>query len=219
MHRIRNLFVRQLLDPVPGLEFYPDPHHRYRYKGEWLPYTVTQVLDHDLKPIVREFFEKTKHGPDGWKVRGDFVHKNWADYLKGKDLVYDEKWAPWIDTLLAEPLLQDITPLAVEQPLLNTIKRVGGTPDAIFVKGDDIYIADLKTVGKKERVSSRKPALAQLGAYLEFAASCYHGVYVTKLVTIIAGPGKCKVRFSELQQATDAWQDAWGRFSVLQPDF
>ncbi len=100
-----------------------------------MPYTVTQVLDHDLKPIVREFFEKTKHGPDGWKVRGDFVHKNWADYLKGKDMTYDEKWAPWIDTLLAEPLLQDITPLAVEQPLLNTIKRVGGTPDAIFVKG------------------------------------------------------------------------------------
>ena len=74
---------------------------------------------------------------------------------------------------LAEPLLQDITPLAVEQPLVNTIKRVGGTPDAIFVKGDDIYIADLKTVSKKEGVSSRKEALPQLGAYLEFAASCY----------------------------------------------
>ena len=59
----------------------------------------------------------------------------------------------------------------------------------------------------------------QLGAYLEFASSCYPGVYVTKLVTIIAGPGKCKVRFSELEQATEAWIDSWGRFPVLQPDF
>ena len=82
-----------------------------------------------------------------------------------------------------------------------------------------MYIADLKTVSDKKGVSSRKAATAQLGAYQEFAASCYPGVYVTKLVTIIAGPGKCKVRFSELEQATDAWQDAWGRFSVLQPDF
>ena len=188
-----------LLDRVPGLEFYPSIH-RYRYKGEWLPYTVTQVLDHDLKPFLR-------------------AHKVFANHLRGEGSIHDDKWSPWIDTLLAEPLLQDITPLAVEQPLVNTIKRVGGTPDAIFVKGDDIYIADLKTVSKKEGVSSRKEALPQLGAYLEFAASCHHGVYVTKLVTIIAGPGKCKVRFSELEKATDAWQDAWGRFSVLQPDF
>jgi len=211
--------VRQLLDPVPGLEFYPDPHHRYRYKGEWLPYTVTQVLDHDLKPFLRAQFEKTKDGPDGWKARGDAIHKVFANHLRGEGSIHEDKWSPWIDTLLAEPLLQDITPLAVEQPLVNTIKRVGGTPDAIFIKGDDIYIADLKTVSKKEGVSSRKEALPQLGAYLEFAASCYPGVYVTKLVTIIAGPGKCKLRFSELEQATDAWQDAWGRFSVLQPDF
>ena len=48
-----------MLKSVPGLEFYGDPHHRYRYKGEWLPYTVTQVIDHDLKPFLRAQFEKT----------------------------------------------------------------------------------------------------------------------------------------------------------------
>ena len=74
LQRIRNPFVRQLLDPVPGLEFYP-LIHRYRYKGEWLPYSVTQVIDHDLKPFLRAQFEKTKDGPDGWKARGDAVHK------------------------------------------------------------------------------------------------------------------------------------------------
>ena len=100
---------------------------------------------------MRAQFEKTKDGPDGWKARGDAIHKVFANHLaQGEGSIHDDKWTPWIDTLLAEPLLQDITPLAVEQPLLNTIKRVGGTPDAIFVKGDDIYIADLKTVSKKK---------------------------------------------------------------------
>lgn len=208
-----------LLYPVPGLEFYGDPHHRYRYKGEWLPYTVTQVLDHDLKPFLRAQFEKTKDGPDGWKARGDAVHKVFASHLRGEGSVHQDKWSPWIDTLLAEPLLQDITPLAVEQPLLNTIKRVGGTPDAIFVRGNDVYIADLKTVSDKKGVSSRKAATAQLGAYQEFLASCYPGVYATKLVTIIVGPGRVKVRESSPEEATAAWLDSWGRFSVLQPDF
>ncbi len=211
--------MRQLLDPVPGLEFYGDPHHRYRYKGNWLPYSVTQVISHDLSPFLRAKFEETKDGPNGWKVRGKAIHEVFANYVLGEAPVFDDKWAPWIDTLLAEPLLQDITPLAVEQPLLNAIKGVGGTPDAIFAKGDDIWIADLKTVSEKTNVSAGKEALPQLGAYLEFASSCYPGTYVTKLVTITAGHGKCKIRFSDLEQATEAWLACWGRFEATLPDF
>ena len=209
-----------MLPDVPGLVFY-ELAHRYRLWDEWLPYCVTEVLSQDVSPAAIAAMEKTRHGADGWEARGKAVHLDFANLMRGIDYPQKERWKPWTDALRAEPLLQGVEPLAVEQPLLNKIKRCGGTPDAIFKTADNrVFIADVKTVSDKKYVSGRKAATAQLGAYLEFASSCYHGkVWITDLCTIVVGPGKTKVKFSDPAEATNQWLDSWGRFEARLPNW
>ena len=127
MRRIRKAFVRQLLDPVPGLEFFPLVH-RYRLFGEWLPYNVSTVLSYDMSPTQRAAIERTKDGPDGWAERGRTIHRVLCDeFLQGEGSIYDEKWTPWIEPLLDEPLFKGVETLATEYAVCDKIKRVGGS--------------------------------------------------------------------------------------------
>ena len=106
--------MRQLLDPVPGLEFYP-LQHKYRLNGEWLPYNVSTVLSFDMSPTQRAAIERTKDGPDGWAERGRTIHRVLCEeFLRGEGSIYDEKWAPWIEPLLDEPLFKGVQTLATE---------------------------------------------------------------------------------------------------------
>ena len=74
-----------MLEPVPGLEFFPGPH-RYRMDGLWVPHSVTQVLSFDMSPSKREAIERTKGGPDGWEARGNAVHSALDQYLSAMKL-------------------------------------------------------------------------------------------------------------------------------------
>ncbi len=106
--------MRQPLDPVPGLEFYP-LQHKYRLNGEWLPYNVSTVLSFDMSPTQRAAIERTKDGPDGWAERGRTIHRVLCEeFLRGEGSIYDEKWAPWIEPLLDEPLFKGVQTLATE---------------------------------------------------------------------------------------------------------
>ena len=151
--RIRKSFVRQLLDPVPGLEFYP-LQHRYRLWGEWLPYNVSNVLSFDMSHSVqRAAIERTKDGPDGWAVRGKTIHRVLCDeFLLGHDPVYDEKWAPWIEPLLEQPLFKG-GDTGAEYAVCDKIKRVGGSFDFLLRTTDPndkrVILGDLKTVSSK----------------------------------------------------------------------
>ena len=42
-----------MLEPIPDLEFDPSAH-RYRYLGEFLPYSVTGVLSYDMPEHVKQ---------------------------------------------------------------------------------------------------------------------------------------------------------------------
>lgn len=221
LQRIRNPFVRQLLDPVPGLEFYGDPHHRYRYLGEWLPYNVSSVLSFDMSSTQRAAIERTKDGPDGWAERGSTIHRVLCDeFLLGHGSVYDEKWAPWIEPLLDEPLFKGVETLATEYAVCDKIKRVGGSLDFLLRVPDDkrVILGDLKTVSSKKGVSSRRPATAQLQAYRSFLAVHHPLLVVTDLVTVVCGPDKTRIINSD-PEGWEEWEDAWGRFNATLPDF
>ena len=218
LRRIRNPFVRQLLDPVPGLEFYP-LIHRYRLFGEWLPYNVSKVLSFDMSPSQRAAIERTKDGPDGWAERGRTIHRVLCDeYLLGHDSLYDEKWAPWIEPLLDEPLFKGVETLATEYAVCDKIKRIGGSLDFLLRDDKRVILGDLKTVSSKKGVSSRRPATAQLQAYRSFLSVHEPSLLVTDLVTVVCGPDRTKVISSD-PEGWQEWEDAWGRFNATLPDF
>ena len=220
LRRIRKPFVRQLLDPVPGLEFYP-LQHKYRLNGEWLPYNVSTVLSFDMSPTQRAAIERTKDGPDGWAERGKTIHRVLCEeFLLGEGSIYDEKWAPWIEPLLNEPLFKGVETLATEYAVCDKIKRIGGSFDFLLRVHDDnrVILGDLKTVSSKKGVSSRRPATAQLQAYRSFLATHHPSLVVTDLVTVVCGPERTRIINSD-PEGWQEWEDAWGRFNATIPDF
>ena len=218
LQRIRNPFVRQLLDPVPGLEFY-ELQHKYRLNGEWLPYNVSTVLSWDMSPAQRAAIERTREGPDGWEIRGWTLHRVLKRHLLGEPDIVDDRWTPWIEPLLDQPLFKGVEVLAVEYPICDKIKRVGGSLDFLLRRGDSVILGDLKTVSSKKVVSSRKPATAQLAAYQSMLASLHPRLMITDLVTVVCGPERTRIINSDAETAWQQWEEAWGRFHATQPDF
>ena len=222
LQRIRKSFVRQLLDPVPGLEFY-ELQHKYRLDGEWLPYNVSTVLSWDMPAAQRAAIERTKEGPDGWEIRGRTLHRVLERHLLGEPDIVDDRWTPWIEPLLDQPLFKGVEVLAVEYPICDKIKRVGGSLDFLLRPTDPddnrVILGDLKTVSSRQGVSSRKPATAQLAAYQSMLASLHPRLMITDLVTVVCGPERTRIINSDAETAWQHWEDAWGRFHATQPDF
>lgn len=216
-----------MLKPIPDLVV-DEKNHGYRYKGEWLATSVSEVTGIDITPVQRAAFEKYKHGPDGWAARGEAIHAAMRLHLLDEPQVYDDKWSPWVETLLEDSIFQGIELMASEYPLClrSNTQSIGGTLDALWkldietehVGSPFVVLADLKTVSSAKAVSSRKPATAQLGGYASMLAS--HGLCsVTQCVTIVSGPSKCKVIREDVQDCLDAWDEALGKYNALQPDW
>jgi hypothetical protein len=223
MAHIRQRRNPLLLNPIEGLTFHED-RHLYRYKGEWLSTSISQVTDVDLKPAQRAAFEKYKDGPDGWKIRGETIHKCLHLHLTGQPQAYDDKWSPWVETLLTDKVFQGVTTLASEYQLcLRTdTESIGGTLDFLLAYDDDPsfrILGDLKTVSSAKGVSSRKPNLGQLGGYLRMLQMHHPSLYVSQCITVVSGPEKVKVREHDPQECLDAWDAALARYQALQFDF
>ena len=120
-----------LLPPIDGLVANEEAH-RYCFRGDWLPFSVTGIVS-DLSPAARKQIERTKDGPDGWEVRGTSIHAILEQHLRGianeglTGVVIDERWAQWAEPLLDHWLWRDCTVLAVEMQLCDPLKRVGGS--------------------------------------------------------------------------------------------
>ncbi len=170
-----------------------------------------------MAPAQRAAIERTRGGPDGWEIRGRTLHRVLERYLLGEPDIVDDRWTPWIEPLLDQPLFKGVEVLAVEYPVCDKIKRVGGSLDFLLRRGDSVILGDLKTVSSKKGVSSRRPATAQLQAYHSFLCSS-HRLFVTDMVTVVCGPDKTVVRETD-PNGWQEWEDAWGRFHATQPDF
>ena len=219
-----------MFQPDPALKFYGDHHHRYMLDGEWLPYSMSQVLSWDMSPPQRAAIERTKDGEDGWKIRGETLHKILSEFLNGEGSIYDDKWTAWVEPLLADDLFKDVTTIATEMPICDRVKRVAGAFDFLIetlasntetgaTSEKRLILGDLKTVSSRKGVSSRKPAKAQLGAYASFLAGSPYRTEVTDVVTVICGPERTRCVFTDVDTAIAEWEEQWGRFQATQPSW
>jgi hypothetical protein len=208
-----------MLEPIEGLDFYPQ-WHRYRYQGQWMTRSVTGVLAEELSPYARRKIEETKHGPDGWEIRGKTIHAALEQHLLGEAAANPGDFGDWIDPLLSCWLFQGSETLAVEYTLCDVRKQVAGCFDFLVrtAKGS-LVLGDLKTVKNAPAARSRKPAEAQLGAYAAMLIDHHPHLTIDKCVTVVAGPGVCEVKPSDPSECIAKWLDAWDAYQLLQPDF
>lgn len=211
------------LKPVPGLEFYPEVHG-YRLDGEWLPWSVTQVLSYDMPAYKKRIIEATKDGPDGWLARGTRIHECLEHKLLTGEQLADKKWAAWLEPLYDCDLFKGAETLAAEYVMCDKIKRVGGTADFILRipsqngSADRVVLGDLKTVSRTDRVHDRELPIAQLQAYRSFLAVHAPFLNVTDLVTVVCGPDLTEVR-SQDPDGWLEWDEAFGKFQACHSDF
>lgn len=213
-----------MLEPVSGLEFFPGPH-RYRMNGLWVPHSVTQVLSFDMSPSKREAIERTKGGPDGWEARGNACHKALDQYLgsmklqNGHGVIYDDRWADWIDPLLDHPIFKGVEVLANEFAVYDAKKNCAGSFDFLLRTEDNrIVLGDLKTVSSRTALAKRQAAHSQLAAYQSMLAT-HTSLVVTDLVTVIAGPGEVRTLSTDVEDAWTYWDEAWNRYAVTLPSW
>ena len=213
------------LQEIAGLSFHKDLH-RYRLEDQWLAESVSSVIGFDMHPRQRARIDQTKDGPDGWALRGNTLHAWHEGFLKGSEPAIDERWTAWLKPLRSEPLFQDFDLLASEYRLCDAKRSVGGSFDFLIRLPSDepekdwpIVLGDLKTVSRRAAVGSRKPATAQLGAYLSMLQQHHPRLWISECVTVVAGPERCRVISQTPDACAAAWEDAWGRFECIQPDF
>jgi hypothetical protein len=205
----------QMLEPIEGLEFHEDIH-RYRYRNDWMLHSVTGVLSFDMSPLVQARIDATRDGPDGWALRGLTIHNALEQHLLGAAEVNPGRYEKWIDPLLDNWLVADTTPIAVEYRMCDPKISLGGSFDFLIEHKGKKILGDLKTVSTASAVQTRKPANAQLGGYLHMLSVHHPRLWIDRCVTLVCGPGASKVLSSDPMECSEAWDDAWGRYSVYQ---
>jgi len=202
-----------MLDPIPGLTFDPDLH-RYALNGQWLCTSVTKVVS-DLTPQARAHIDATRHE---WEPRGNTCHAALESALLGHDGADYGDYAEIIQPLLDHAIWQGCTVLAVEYRLCDQRKSLGGSFDFLIRTGKGkVVLGDLKTVGKAPAIDSRKPATAQLGAYLALLIDHHPFLTVDSCCTVVAGPGRTRLIPQDPNLCLGAWVDAWDAYQLAQP--
>ena len=172
---------------------------------------ASDVLQGELNAFAKKRIQETKHGEDGWLVRGRTIHRSLDRYLRGEVDMHDDKWSPWIDALLGDELFQGIETLATEFRVVDRFNSVAGSFDFLVKQKDGLTIlGDLKTVSSAKAVSSRKPATGQLGAYTKMLSQHFGHITVNQCVTVVSGPGKIKIIREEPEDCINAWEEAYG---------
>jgi hypothetical protein len=191
-----------VLQPLNDLEFFEDIH-RYRYRGNWMRYSVSRIAQ-PVTPEQQARFDETRHI---WQPRGNHVHTAAEALLLGLEPEAGE-YQPWIDALKSCWLLEGAETLAVELGIVIPHHEVAGTFDGLIRTADGgITLLDFKTVQTDKSIDTRKPATAQLGGYLHGLNICYPMISVDKCCTVVIGPGRSRVISDDPDKCYAVWED------------
>ena len=156
-----------------------------------------------------------KDGPKGWAARGKTLHSVLEKTLLGEPITRYKEWEEWIDPLVECELFQGAKTLAVEYPICDPIRSVGGSFDFLIqTQKGEIVLGDLKTCSTKNAAKRRKPANEQLGAYLVMLNRHHPRVWIDKCCTVISGPKICLFKEEDPDKCAQLWRDTWEKYEI-----
>ena len=210
--------VLQLLSAIQSLDFFDDLH-RYRYQGEWIPWSVSAIAQ-PLSAEDREQINRYKDGPLGWEARGNWVHAAAEAKLLGQELPPDPEgyYSSWVKGMEGCWLFDGAEVLATEFKLVDKQrKRYAGSFDPLIrMPEGNVNLVDFKSVSSTKSMSTRKPATKQLGGYASMLIDWFPHITIDKLVTCVIAPGNSRVISDDVSDGLMAWSDAWDAFQLLE---
>lgn len=166
-----------------------------------------------MTPEKHAAIMRYKDGPDGWAARGNACHKALETHLSGEGIIFENRWAPWIDPLLDCKLFQGVEVIAIEHRLCDAKKSLGGSFDFLLNTPDGIVLGDLKTVKTKAAGKRREAATSQLGAYVAMLGDNYPFLPIDQCVTVVSAPDECRVLNQDPDECLGHWVDTWDLYN------
>jgi len=182
--------------------------------------TVTSLLTRDQIKLWRERVGEEEANRVSTKAasRGTRIHQHIEDYLR--------KEKPYIEfkNILEEamfkgvrPVLDEITPLALEAPLYSKHLKMAGRVDCVGLYDDSLCIIDFKTSSKFKQEKYAKPWYVQMTAYALMVEELT-GVPVDECMALVCLPdGNFQMFFcnpvdyvDELVQLRNQYQNLYG---------
>ena len=206
------------LPAIKDLSFNPQTH-RYSYRGETLPISVTSILSHDMLDSVRQRIEETKHL---WEPRGNHLHNLVECHLNGEAELNWGDYSEWAEPLLSHPIFNRYKAIATEYRLVDKRRRYAGSLDFLLAgetpSGEPkVLLGDLKS---KQRLNSAVgDHRAQLGAYYSMLIQHHPYLIVDQCIVVNSFPGKVEISVYEPQQCLEAWDDRYQAFCEWKPSF
>ena len=202
-----SMYKVKWLKPLP-IDF-DEERHQYTWvpTGEVMANSVTRVLQASKDPRALAQIEKTKHI---WAPRGTHVHSCLEQFLRGtpKEELLGHGYDEWLEPLLSYPLWETFEPIALEYPVCDLRRNIGGSLDVLGWDHllDVMVLLDLKTLGRR---SSQYSTHAQLGGYLSMLID-HHKLVVDECLTMWAAYGEAHL--GDRQSPTEClekWEDAY----------
>ena len=204
--------------PIKDLTF-DEATHRYSYRGETLPISVTSILSFDMTEFVKKKIAETKHL---WEPRGNLLHNLVESHLCGEAQVAWGEYEEWGRPLLAHPILNRYKAIATEYRLVDKRKRYAGSLDFLMAgetpSGEHkVWLGDLKS--KQRANSSIGDHRAQLGAYVSMLMQHHPSLVVDECVVVNSFPGRVEISVHTVQDCLAAWDDKFQAFQDWKPSF
>ena len=203
--------------PNPDLAFDPIMH-RYRLKGELVPWSVTGITSYNMSPQAEAAIAKDK---PNWEPRGNTLHEVLECHLTGRPLPDFGNYSEWAKPLIAHPLFKQYQAVAVEHRMVSKDGFFAGSFDGLlrgFNKDNEpiTVLMDLKTL--KHAGSPTRSIAKQAGAYITLLND-NHQIFVDRVVGVFSKPGSVELVVEDPQDCIDAWQDCLLEFRKSLPDW
>jgi len=145
-----------------------------------------------VSSVCRGSSRSTWEGKTPAMLRGSQIHLCWNRFLETGHPGNAGEWGEWVGILCEDPLWKQLTPMALEHPLVDRTFWISGTLDGLFYNSEteEVILIDLKTFEQvkddKGQWSTYKKGRhrKQLGGYVDLIHINYPEIYVDKCLVI-----------------------------------
>jgi ATP-dependent exoDNAse (exonuclease V) beta subunit len=179
--------------------------------------TVTGLLSGDHIKLWRERVgeEEANRISNAATKRGTRMHSLFEQYLRAEeDVTFDNIMESSMFEAV-QPMLDEITPIALEAPLHSNYLQMAGQVDCVGIFDNQLCVIDFKTSSKYKEEYMAEPWFHQMTAYAIMVEELT-GEEVAEIIAIVGvDGGGCQVFTADPREYVDKLTELRNRYRIL----